>query len=83
MGAGSTASVGGAELRVSIPTMDCAACAKGIEATLRRQPGVGQANVNYDSKLAVIVFDAQTTSAEKLIATIDGTGFKAEALDTR
>ena len=63
--------------------MDCAACAKGIEATLRRQPGVLQAAVDYDSRLGVVVFDAQATTAEKLVAAIDGTGFKAEPLKSQ
>ena len=74
---------GSAELRVSIPTMDCVACAKGIEVTLRRQPGVRQATVDYDSKQGVIVFDAQATTADKLVAAIDSTGFKAEPLANR
>lgn len=81
--ASSAPAVGGAELRVSIPTMDCAACAKGIEATLRRQPGVLQATVDYDSKQGVIVFDAQATSANQLVAAIDSTGFKAEGIATQ
>lgn len=73
---------GGVELRVGIPSMDCVACAKGIEATLRRQPGVWQASVDYDSKQAVIIFDAKTTNSDKLVATIDNTGFKASPLQT-
>ena len=70
----------GTELRVRIPSMDCVACAKGIEATLRRTPGVIHATVDYDTKNAVIVFDPQRTTAAELIATIDRTGFKAEKI---
>lgn len=68
----------GEQLSVSIPTMDCAACAKGIEASLRRAPGVLRARVNYDSKRADIVFDSTVTSGEKLLAQIDRTGFPAD-----
>lgn len=78
--ADTTAVAGGTELRVAIPSMDCPSCAKGIEGTLRRQPGVRDASVNYDSKQALIVFDASTTNADKLVAAIDSTGFKAEPL---
>lgn len=68
----------GKKLSVSIPTMDCAACAKGIEASLRSAPGVLQARVNYDSKKAEIVFNPAVTSGEKLLAQIDSTGFPAD-----
>lgn len=74
---------GGTELRFRIPSMDCAACAKNIQAALMRQPGVHRARVDYDSKNAVIEFDAKTTSAAEIVATIDGTGFKAERVSTR
>lgn len=63
---------------VSIPTMDCAACAKGIEATLRRTPGVLRADVSYDTKRAEIAFDPTITKREKLLTQIDDTGFSAE-----
>lgn len=68
----------GEQLSVSIPSMDCAACAKSIEASLQRASGVLQARVNYDSKKAEIVFDPAATSGEKLLAQIDSTGFPAD-----
>lgn len=77
---GNIAVAGGTELRVAIPSMDCPSCAKGIKGTLRRQPGVRDASVNFDSKQAVVVFDASATTADKLISAIDSTGFKAEPL---
>lgn len=68
----------GEKFSVSIPTMDCAACAKGIEASLQRAPGVLQARVNYDSKRADIILDPAVTNRAKLLAQIDGTGFPAD-----
>lgn len=68
----------GEKISVAIPTMDCAACAKGIEASLQRAPGVLQARVNYDSKRADIIFDSAVTNSEKLLAQIDSTGFPAD-----
>lgn len=67
-----------AKLSVLIPSMDCPPCAKGIEASLSRAPGVKQAVVNYDSKQAVLVYDSAVTSRDKLLALIDATGFPAE-----
>ncbi len=71
----------GSVLRVRIPSMDCAACALGIEGTLKRVPGVRSAVVRYADKEAEVVFDPATISASALIAKIDATGFKAEPIN--
>lgn len=67
-----------AKLSVLIPSMDCPACAAGIQGSLGRAPGVKQAAVNYESKQAVLVYDPSVTSREKLLALIDASGFPAE-----
>lgn len=67
-----------AVLKLKIPSMDCAACAAGIQAMLRRQTGVQSAQVSFDTKEAVVRYDAATISPEKIVATIDRTGFKTE-----
>ncbi len=67
-----------AVLKVKISSMDCAACAVSIQTKLRRQAGVVNANVNYDTKQAVVQYDTTKLSPEKIIAAIDETGFKAE-----
>ncbi len=71
----------GSVLRVRIPSMDCVACAHGIEGTLKRVPGVRSAVVRYAEKEAEVVFDPATISASALIAKIDATGFKAEPIN--
>ncbi len=71
----------GSVLRVRIPGMDCAACALGIEGTLKRVPGVRAASVRYASKEADVVYDAAAISREAVIARIDATGFKAEPIN--
>lgn len=70
------------DLRVRIPSMDCAACAIGIQTKLRKQTGVVAANVSYDRKEVVVRYDSMKISPENIIAAIDETGFKAE-LPTR
>jgi len=67
-----------AKLSVLIPSMDCPACAAGIEASLSRAPGVKQAAVNYDTKAAELVYDPTLTSRDQLLALIDASGFLAE-----
>ena len=73
--------VSGSVLRVRIPGMDCAACALGIEGTLKRVPGIRAATVRYASKDAEIVYDSAAISPEAVIARIDATGFKAEPMN--
>jgi mercuric ion transport protein len=65
-------------LKVKIPSMDCAACALNIQSVLKKQAGVQQAQVSFDTKEAVVQYDATKLSPEKIMAAIDQTGFKAE-----
>lgn len=71
----------GSVLRVRIPSMDCAACALGIEGTLKRVPGVRSASVRYANKEAEVIYDAAVISRDMVIARIDATGFKAEPIN--
>jgi copper chaperone CopZ len=65
-------------LRARIPKMDCAACALNIESVLKKQTGVEQARASFDTKEAVVQYDATKVSPEKIITAIDQTGFRAE-----
>jgi copper chaperone CopZ len=67
-----------AVLKVKIPSMDCAACALNIQSVLKRQAGVQLAQVSFDTKEAVVQYDATKISSENIIAAIDQTGFKAQ-----
>lgn len=69
---------GHAKFSVSVPSMDCPACATGLEASLRRVPGVKQVAVDYGSKLAVLAYDPAVVSRDQLLAVIDASGFPAE-----
>jgi copper chaperone CopZ len=65
-------------LQVKIPSMDCRACAASIERMLRKQNGVQDARVSFDTKEAVVQYDPHTTTPQKIIEAIDGTGFKVQ-----
>ena len=65
----------GATLELPVEGMTCAACAARIEKTLNRLPGV-QANVNFASERASILFDAAQIEPAKLVEAIRKTGFK-------
>jgi copper chaperone CopZ len=68
-------------LQVKIPSMDCAACAVSIQRKLRQQTGVVVANVSYGTKKAFVQYDTAKLTPEKIIATIDESGSKAEPDD--
>ena len=57
----------------TIDGMTCAmGCAKTIENKLASQEGVGQAVVDFDTKIATVKFDAEKQSLESLTKTIEG-----------
>jgi copper chaperone CopZ len=67
-----------ATLQVNIPSMDCGGCAAGIEAKLNKQHGVQEAQVDFATKTAVIRFDPDMLSPERVTALINETGFKVD-----
>ena len=57
----------------TIDGMTCAmGCAKTIENKLADQDGIGQAVVDFDTKIATVKFDAEKQSVESLTKTIEG-----------
>ncbi|MDA1069149.1 MAG: heavy metal-associated domain-containing protein, partial [Verrucomicrobia bacterium] len=68
------------ELVVSIPTMDCAACAVGIQGELKKIEGIDSAQITYGNKQAVIVYNSQIIEEQKILEAIKATGFPPEKL---
>ena len=62
---------------LKITGMDCEVCAGVIQRKLLETPGVVKAEVRYPAGSATVQFDASQTDPEKLIAVVDGTGYKA------
>jgi Cu+-exporting ATPase len=59
-----------------ISGMRCVGCAQTIEKALKKQAGVTSANVNFATEKAVVEFDSDKVSIEKLGETIRGTGYE-------
>ncbi len=57
--------------------MDCASCAATIEYSLKKEKGVGSANVNFATEKLYLDFDPLQTSLEKVKKTIEDLGYKA------
>ena len=68
------------ELAVNIPSMDCAACAFGIQSELNKTDGIEHAQISYESKRAVIVYNPRILSEKSIIEAIRKTGFPPEQI---
>ena len=66
---------------LSLPTIHCANCIRGVEAALAAAPGVRSARVNLTMKRVAIEADAGL-SAEDLIPVVTAAGYEAHELDT-
>lgn len=60
--------------------MSCAACATGIEQTLRSLPGVEQCSVNFGAELATVQYDAAQTNVAQMQDAVDEAGYAAVPL---
>lgn len=66
-----------AQIKNTYPVLDlsCAACALQVEKTLNAQAGVSQAQVNFATNSAQVVFDSQLTSPELLQKAVEDAGY--------
>lgn len=62
---------------IAVEDMHCDSCATGIKALLKRTPGVIAAEVSYKEKQAVVDYDSQKTTPEKIVEAINNLGYKA------
>lgn len=62
---------------VAIEGMVCDNCARGIKAMLKRTPGVTAAEVSFEKSEAVVDYDTERTSREKIVEAIAKMGYKA------
>jgi mercuric ion transport protein len=66
------------QVSFKVTGMTCAGCEMTIKVALERTPGVRSAEVNYERSEAVVVYDANITTPEKLRDAINQTGYKVE-----
>jgi Cu2+-exporting ATPase len=55
--------------------LSCAGCAANVQRTLRKQPGVKSANVNFANKTALVEYNSAVTNAEKLQLAVREAGY--------
>ena len=60
---------------LSIPGMTCAACPITVKKALSMVEGVGEIDVNYGNREAVVSFDGAKTSVEDLTRATENAGY--------
>ena len=65
------------ELTLQILGMHCAACAEGIESGLKRLDGVIEIRVNFATKEALVKFDEEKVTLDKIKAAVKRGGYEA------
>jgi Cu+-exporting ATPase len=67
----------GDSITFAVAGMHCVSCAKLIERSLNKTPGVKSAAVNYASETATVSYDSQQVSPADLAGAVEKTGYKA------
>lgn len=76
--AAATAQPATARVTFNVSGMTCAGCETTIKLTLEQTPGVRRAEVSYERGEAVVEYDPNVTSTDKLRAVINETGYTCE-----
>ena len=65
------------QLTLPIVGMTCANCVKSVERALNKKtPGVSEANVNFATERATVVYDDKVTKPEEMIAAVEKAGYQ-------
>jgi len=64
------------KIELSVSGMTCSSCEYHIESEVKKLPGISFVKASYEKSSATVEFDEQIVKADKIIATINGTGYK-------
>jgi len=62
-------------VKLSVPSMNCAMCSITVRKALEKVDGVKQADVDYKTKSAVVIYDDQKTNVDLLAKATQDAGF--------
>lgn len=71
------------QIRLSISGMHCANCANLIQKTLKKNPAVEDAYVNFAAEKATIKYDSSKLEVNDLIKAVSEAGYKAEVINEK
>ena len=64
-------------ITLAVDGMSCVGCASSVETALEEVPGVAEAHVDYDERMARIRLSDEHVEASKLVAALEQAGYKA------
>jgi periplasmic mercuric ion binding protein len=62
---------------LEVPTMNCVTCPFTVKKALQNVEGVTSAEVSYETKLAVVTFDDEKTTAKALTEATKNAGYSS------
>jgi len=68
---------------IKIQGMHCHKCEQSIQKALGEQPGVHEAEVDFNSGQASVLFDGSAVTVAQLMQTIDEVGYQATGFTQR
>ena len=70
-------------INLSLFGMHCSSCAGIIAKSLKKVPGVIDANVNFAAEKASVTYDESLVNVKALIGAVESAGYKAEEINTK
>lgn len=64
-------------VQIAVEGMHCSGCASGIKSMLKRTEGVVSVEVSYENKEAIVEYDTERTTTDKILEVITNLGYKA------
>lgn len=65
------------EITIPISGMTCASCAKAIEKSIGKLPGISEVSVNFATEKAKVVYDSSKTRISEIKDAVSKAGYKA------
>jgi mercuric ion transport protein len=66
------------KIELAVSGMTCTSCEIHIEGAVKKVPGVVSVKASYEKGSTVVEFDESKVSQDKIVATINGTGYAVE-----
>lgn len=60
---------------LSIPTMDCPVCPITVKKALTKVPGVSQAEISFEKRLATVTYESTKASVDALVQATTNAGY--------
>lgn len=68
---------------LSLSGMDCSSCARIIERSIKKLPGIKQVNVNFAAEKASVIYNQNINNLGDIIEAVKKAGYKAELINEK